>query len=88
MEQIELLWATDESFRSTLEVFHSHLDGVVYVTICLFALAIMIHIVELITHEIQYASNDLLVALALLVMVNLQFLPIHVHIIDLYLWLH
>ena len=85
MEQIELFWATDESFRSTLEVFHSHLDGVVYVTICLFALAIMIHIVELITHEVQYGSNDLFSASALLVIVNLLFLPIYAYIIDPYL---
>ena len=85
---MELFWATDESFRSTLEVFHSHLDGVVYVTICLFALTIMIHIVELIKHEVQYGSNDLLVAPALLVIVNLLFLPIYVQITEPYLSLH
>ena len=82
---MELFWATDESFRSTLEEFHSHLDGVVYVTICLFAVAIMIHIVELIKHEVQYGSNDLLVALAVLVIVNLLSLPIPVQITDPYL---
>ena len=47
----------------------------------------MIHIVELIKHEVQYGSNDLLVALALLVIVNLLFLPIYVQITDPYLWL-
>ena len=45
----------------------------------------MIHIVELIKHEVQYGSNDLLVAPALLVIVNLLFLPIYVQITEPYL---